>query len=87
MSQIVPLERRRPLVTLIDSPSTIKLIQNELLTSKSTYKDIAAKAVLASSTVSNIASGMTRYPRIETCIRLLSALGWQIIAQRRGGGE
>jgi hypothetical protein len=82
MTNVVKIERRRPLVTLIDSPSTIKLIQNELLTSKETYKAVAAKAVLASSTVSNIASGATRFPRIETCIRLLSALGWSIVAQR-----
>lgn len=84
MSDIVPFTGRRwPLVTLVDSPSTIRLIQNQLLTSKLTYKAIAAKAVLASSTVSNIASGATKLPRLETCIRLLSALGWQIIAQRQ----
>jgi hypothetical protein len=32
--------------------------------------------------VSNIASGATTWPRIETVIRLLGALNWVIVAQR-----
>lgn len=83
MSEIVRLERPRPLVHLVDSPVAIKLLQQELLTAKKTYKEIAAKAQVASSTVSNIASGATRWPRLETIIRLLGALGWVIQARRQ----
>ena len=83
MADVVPLPRRpRPLVHLVDSPVAIKLLQDELLAYKHTYKDVAARAQVASSTVSNIASGVTRWPRLETIIRILSALGWQIMAQR-----
>lgn len=74
--------RHRPLVHLVDSPVAIKLLQEELLTSKSTYTAIARKAQVAITTVSNIASGQTRWPRLETIIRILSALDWEIIARR-----
>lgn len=73
----------RSLVTLTDSMAATKLVQEELLRAKTTYTAIAAKAAVANSTVSNIASGQTRYPRIETIIRLLGALGWLITANRR----
>jgi len=76
----------RSLVTLIDSPASIKLVQRELLRAHRTYTDIAKQAGLAHSTVSNIASGNTRWPRIETIIRLLGALGWVIMAQKRNMG-
>jgi hypothetical protein len=79
---LVQLPHPRPLVALIDSPSTIKLIQAEILRSKLTYTAIATKAALAISTVGNIASGQTKLPRLETTIRLLGALGWVIQARR-----
>lgn len=81
-STIIPMRRSRPLVHLVDSPVAIKLLQEELLISKQTYTLIAHKARVANSTVQNIASGKTRWPRLETIIRILSALDWQIIAQR-----
>lgn len=84
---VTKLERARPLVHLVDSPIAIRLLQQELLTSKSTYSAIAVKAQVANSTVSNIASGQTKWPRLETIIRILSALDWEIVARhnpRRG---
>lgn len=75
----------RPLVHLVDSPVAIRLLQSELLHNKETYKAVAARAQVASSTVSNIASGQTKLPRLETIIRILSALNWQIIAQKEKG--
>jgi len=58
-------------------------VQNEVLRAKRTYTDIARAAALSNSTVSNIATGTTKWPRIETIIRILAALGWMITAQRR----
>lgn len=72
----------RPLVHLVDSPVAISLLQKELLASHFTYKFIAERAQVAPSTVSNIAIGHTKWPRLETIIRILSALGWRIVAQR-----
>lgn len=75
--------RRRRLVDLVDSPVAIKLVQEELLRAKGTsYGEIAAKARLGKTTVANIATGTTRWPRLETIIRILSALEWKIVAQR-----
>jgi len=73
----------RSLVTLTDSMAATKLVQEELLRSKQTYAAVAAKAAVAKSTVSNIASGQTRFPRLETIVRILGALGWVITAARR----
>jgi DNA-binding phage protein len=82
MSTVVRLKAPKPLVTLIDSAYTITLLREEILRSKNTYQFIAHTAQLASSTVSNIAIGHTKWPRLETIIRLLSALGWTIQAVR-----
>jgi hypothetical protein len=84
MTEVVSLSSRRarPLVHLVDSPVAIKLLQEELLTSKLGYTAIAVRAQVANSTVHNIASGQTRWPRLETIIRILSALNWRIIAER-----
>lgn len=85
MQNVVPLSstrRPRPLVHLVDSPVAIKLLQEELLTSKLGYTAIAIRAQVANSTVHNIATGKTRWPRLETIIRILSALNWRIIAER-----
>lgn len=74
--------RALPLVTLVDSARTISLMREEILRSKAFYSAIAGKAQVSSSTVSNIASGATRWPRLETTVRILGALGWEIVARR-----
>ena len=79
---ITTLPRRRSLVTLADSFASTKLVQDELLRSKMTYKELAATAAVSKSTISNIAIGHTRFPRIETIIRILGALRWTIQASR-----
>jgi plasmid maintenance system antidote protein VapI len=73
----------RSLVALTDSMAATKLVQEELLRSKQTYTAVADRAAVASSTVSNIATGQTRLPRLETIVRILGALGWVITAARR----
>jgi DNA-binding phage protein len=75
----------RSLVTLTDSMAAKKLVQEEILRSQRTYRHIAHDAQLAASTVGNIGSGKTVWPRLETIIRVLGALGWIITAQRNEG--
>ena len=82
MSNVRHLPGTRSLITLTDSFAACKLVQEEVLRAKRTYTDIGNRAGIANSTVSNIASGKTRFPRIETIIRILGALGWMIVAQR-----
>jgi predicted transcriptional regulator len=81
--KVVQLRHARPLALLTDSFASMKLIQDELLRSKLTYTELAKRASVANSTVSNIAIGHTKYPRIETIIRILGALGWTIQAVRK----
>lgn len=73
----------RSLIVLADSMAAKKLVQDEILRSKLTYKEVARRANVASSTVSNIAIGHTSWPRIETIIRILGALDWVIQAKRK----
>lgn len=82
IANVVKLPRARTLVSLLDSPSTLKLIRDEILRHREGYTALSRKAGIANSTVSNIASGTTRWPRLETVIRLLSALGWTVQATR-----
>ena len=77
----------RSLISLTDSLAACRLVQSEVLRAKLTYTAIANRAGLSTSTVSNIASGRTRFPRIETIIRILGALGWMIVAQRKSQQE
>ena len=85
MTNVKYLPGARTLISLTDSFAACKLVQDEVLRAKLTYTEIANRAALSNSTVANIASGRTRYPRIETIIRVLGALGWLIVAQRTGG--
>jgi transcriptional regulator with XRE-family HTH domain len=83
--KVIPLRaprKSKPLVVLLNSEATLKHIRDDILRYKVTYKELAEKAQLANSTVSNIAIGHTRFPRLETIIRLLSALGWTMQAVR-----
>jgi hypothetical protein len=73
----------RSLITLTDSFAACKLVQEEVLRAKLTYTEIGRRAGTANSTVANIAQGSMKLPRIETIIRILGALDWMIVAQRR----
>ena len=83
MTNVKYLPGSRSLISLVDSFAACKLVQDEVLRAKLTYNAIASRAGLSNSTVANIASGRTRLPRIETIIRVLGALGWMIVAQRK----
>lgn len=53
----------------------IEQIREDILTSKDTYKVIAVRTGKATSTIANIASGKTRWPRDTTLFPLIAALG------------
>ena len=85
MTNVQYLPGTRSLITLTDSFAACKLVQEEVLRCKLPYTEIGRRASIANSTVGNIARGATKLPRIETIIRILGALGWLIVAQRREG--
>lgn len=77
---VVRLPRQNRIVKLDDGPATIELCQHAIRTSHQTYYSLADRAGVSVQTVSNIASGDTKFPRMATVIRILMALGWEVYA-------
>jgi transcriptional regulator with XRE-family HTH domain len=75
MSNVVklPANRSRPR-TFTRHEDFIEALREELLTSKMRYTEIAIRAHVANSTISNIASGKTRWPRYTTLFPLLEVM-------------
>jgi hypothetical protein len=73
-AEIIHFESRHPRV-FTEHERFIDALRMELLTSKMTYTLIASKAGVGHTTVGNIASGKTRWPRHTTLFPLLKALG------------
>lgn len=70
-------------IKIDDGPKTVSLVQTEIWRAGGDFIKIATRADLSVSTVANIASGNTQFPRLRTIIRILGALGWDIYAQER----
>lgn len=77
---VVRLPRQNQIVKLDDGPATIELCQRAIRTSHQKYYEVAMRAGVGVQTVSNIASGDTKFPRMSTVIRILMALGWEVYA-------
>lgn len=77
---VVRLPRQTQIVKLDDGPATIELCQRAIRTSHLKYIEIAQRSGICVATVSNIASGDTKFPRMSTVIRILMALGWEVYA-------
>ena len=71
------------IIKVDDGPKTVALVQSEIWRTGGDFTKIATAADISVSTVSNIASGETKFPRLRTIIRILGALGWDIYAQER----
>lgn len=67
-------------VKLDDGPATIALCQRAIRSSPLKYSEIAHRAGLGAVTVSNIAYGDTKAPRMSTVVRILMVLGWAVYA-------
>lgn len=70
----------QPPVRLDDGPATIDLCRREIRRSKLKYMEIASRSGVCVQSVSNIASGDTKFPRMSTVVRILMVLGWSIYA-------
>jgi hypothetical protein len=70
-------------ILLDDSAEAVQLVQQEIFASGLLYMKIAELAGVSTSTVGFIAQGQTKWPRLETMIRILGALGWDILATKR----
>jgi hypothetical protein len=85
VAKVLRLRGSTEVVELDDGPATIALCQRAIRASTRKYYDIGARSGVCTQTVSNIASGDTRYPRMATVIRILMALGWTITASQQHG--
>lgn len=56
-------------------------VAGEIRASKKKYVRIAEKAEVCPSTVSNLAHGITHYPRAATLLQILRALGYEVFVR------
>ncbi|MER8619186.1 XRE family transcriptional regulator [Mesorhizobium sp. M1409] len=68
-------------VELHDIAEACAFLQRIIWQTRTKHGKLAAKAGLCPTTVSNIAYGETRLPRLSTVIALLRALGFKILAR------
>lgn len=80
---IIRLPLQRAPVKLDDGPATIAFIASEIRRSHLSYKDLAERSGVCFATISNIACGDTKLPRLSTVVKIALALGWSIYAQDR----
>lgn len=59
----------------------VEFVASEIRGSKMKYTKLAKKADVCPQTVSNIASRVTRAPRISTVLNILKALGFEIFVR------
>jgi DNA-binding phage protein len=67
-------------VTLDEGPATVAFVAQEIRLSGLTYQKLAARTGICVATISRIACGDTKLPRMSTVVRIALALGWQIEA-------
>lgn len=79
---ILRLPSQSQLVKLDDGPATIELCRRAIRASHLKYYEIAQRSGVCVQSVSNIASGDTRFPRMSTVIRILMAMGWEVYASK-----
>lgn len=75
-----PVERRE--LDFANIYELCNFVRAEINGSKMKHTALAAKCDLCSATVDRLATGETRAPRAETVMKILTALGWKLLAIR-----
>lgn len=65
--------------TFKDISELCAFLQHEIQVGKRKYNKLAEEAGCCASTVSNMASGQTHYPRAGTVFQLLKVLGYEVV--------
>ena len=68
-----------------DTIDYVNFVAGKLRQSKMKYSNVAKGGGMSGSTVSNMASGKTHYPRFSTISGILGALGYETVI--RSGGK
>lgn len=83
-AKVLRLPHSSETVALDDGPATIALCQRAIRSSHLKYNEVATRSGVCTQTVSNIACGDTKQPRMSTVVRILMVLGWSIHATKNG---
>lgn len=83
-SNIVPLRRPQ---NFTSAESLIEKVRQEIFHDGGTYKGLAVKTGVSGSTIANLASGKTRWPRPTTLFPLLQTLGLEMRFVKIKGGD
>lgn len=90
MGQVIPmtLPPLRGKRSFTSAESLIEQVRVQIFKSGRPYKDIAADTKVAQSTIANLASGKTRWPRPTTLFPMLEALNMELalVPRRKGDG-
>ena len=74
-SNVVPLYNKR---SFTSAEKVIDEVRNQIFKSNIPYKEIALKCNVSLSTVHNLGSGKTKWPRPTTLFPMLAALGMEM---------
>ena len=80
-NNVIPIVRPK---TFTSPEAFIERVRQEIFHDGGTYKVLAVKTGVAQSTVANLASGKTRWPRPTTLFPLLDALGLEMRLVKKG---
>lgn len=80
-SNIVPLRRPHTFTT---PEAFIERVRQEIFHDGGTWKVLAAKTGVSGTTIGNLASGKTRWPRPTTLFPLLDTLGLEMRLVKKG---
>jgi transcriptional regulator with XRE-family HTH domain len=86
MTNVVRLPRPR---SFTSAERLIEEVRSDIFASGEKYKDLAQKVGVSPTTIHNLASGKTRWPRPTTLFPMLHALGLEmaLIKKRKGEGQ
>lgn len=60
----------------------LAFVTGEVISSKRKYKTLASECHVCPQTISNIASGHTRFPRAATVFSILACLGYEVVVRK-----
>lgn len=72
-----------------DTADYLSFVRSQLRQSRMKYKDVVrgADEIRSTSTVSNLASGKTQFPRFSTMTGIMGSLGLELVIRGGGGSK
>lgn len=80
-TNVIPITRPK---TFTSPEAFIERVRQEIFHDGGTYKVLAAKTGVSPTTITNLASGKTRWPRPTTLFPLLDTLGLEMRLVKKG---